>query len=279
MPVLKPTKFGGFDRQSVLDYIYETINSNQDAQDRLHAQIDEMNATRENLERSVKDLEDRLLAKDRARDSLVEELDAAKGKNNELSSMLQTLNDEIDRQKALVLEKDNELRHMTDAKGNLERETADLQQQAMHLQQGQAEIEKSKHRIGELLVKSHLDAELVLTQTNTKAQQTIDQANTKAQQTIQEANLRAKQVEDEAGKSAAELTEQLGEFRSEVCSLEEKLEESIVAVREKFASIIDFVNQKETNIKGLSRSGHIVLAPPPESETDDSISEQVSDFF
>ena len=59
--IFKSTMFGGFERQSVLNYIYETVNSTQDAQDRLTAQIEEMSATREKLEQSVKELEYRLV--------------------------------------------------------------------------------------------------------------------------------------------------------------------------------------------------------------------------
>jgi len=255
-PVFKSTMFGGFEKKSVLDYIYETLNSTQEAQDRLNAQIEEMSAAREKLEQSVKDMESRLGESEKVRTTLGEELQGVKTKNNELSAMLSTLTEEIDRQKQIVAEKDAQLGSMADEKTELERKNADLEQQKLELQKGQVDVDKATLRIGELMVKSHLESERILEEANAKAHELIDAAN-----------MRAAQIEESANKSSLELTEHLGTFRTEVSELEQKLEEAIRTMREKFSAIGEVINQGESHIKGFSRpNSHIVLAPPPHSD-------------
>jgi len=276
-PVLKSAMFGGFERQSVLNYIYETVNSTQEAQDRLTAQIEEMSVTREKLEHSVKELEFRLSDNEAARDSLGEELRGVKVKNNELNGMLQTLNEEIDRQKGIVREKDEQLKRVNQIKAELERENADLQLRASQAVDGQEDVEKTKLRVGELMVKSHLEAEQVIDRANFQARQIVDQAGVKAKEVIAQADFKARMIEEEADKSAHSLSGQLTKFRVEIGSIEEKLERAIVNMRENFSVINEVISHGETHIKSFSRSERerIVLAPSPS----DTGTEQLKEFF
>ena len=258
-PIFKSAVFGGFERQSVLNYIYETVSSTQEAQERLNAQIEDMAANREKLEQSVKDLEGRLVENEKTRTNLGEELHSARQKNTELNSMLATLNHEIDRQKGIVKEKDEALRRVNQTRDELEQKNAQLEQQTAQLVKGQDELERSKLKIGELLLKGHMEAGKVLSD-----------ATAKAQEVIAEANVRAGQIEEVAGKASSELGEQLGRFRDEISTLEQRMEEAFASMREKFTSIGEAIDKGEAQVRGFSRtapeSGRIVLAPPLGSE-------------
>ena len=271
-PVFKSAMFGGFERQSVLNYIYETVNSTQEAQERLNTQIGEMTANREKLEQSVKDLEGRLVENEKARTALGEELHSARQKNTELSSMLATLNQEIDRQKGIVKEKDEALRRVNQVRDELEQKNAQLEQQTAQLIKGQDELERSKLQIGELMLKSHMEADNVLSQ-----------ATAKAQEVIAEANVRAGQIEEVASKASSELGEQLGKFRDEISTLEHRMEEAFASMREKFTSIGEAIDKGETQLRGFSRpapsASHIVLAPPCGEASEVQEAAAASEFF
>ena len=289
--IFKSTMFGGFERQSVLNYIYETFNSTQEAQEKLTAQIEEMSATRERLEESVKDLENRLAENDAARTSMSEELRSVKVKNTELTAMLEDLNDEIDRQRQIVKEKDEQISRLTRTNSELEKKNAELETQAAELMQGQGDIEKSKSQIGELVIKSHLEAERILEQANARASEVtaeaeeivakshleaekiVQQAGGRAKEIIAEAQAEAEQIIQAANRSTVEVAAHLQDFRNEISSLQDVMEEAFGAMRDKFAAIGQALDKSEGKMKTTCTSArppgtgsHIVLAPQMASE-------------
>ena len=323
--IFKSTMFGGFERQSVLNYIYETFNSTQEAQDRLTAQIEEMSVTRERLEQSVKDLENRLSENDVARNSMGEELQGVKVKNTELTAMLTSLNEEIDRQKLIVKEKDEQIGRLTRTNteleqkyaqlelqardqgdseetkahiAELEKRNAHLERQAVDLTRGQGDIEKSKVQIGELVVKSHLEAERILEQANERAQEVIAEADAQArevvseagiqaQEVIAEAGVRAEQIAQAANRSSNEVAAHLSGFRDEIDRLRDLMEEAFDVMRDKFSAISKALDKSESQMKSSGpRPGgnHIVLAPHIAGEkqpSGESLSQmpQAGEFF
>ena len=275
-PVIKSTMFGGFERQSVLNYIYETVSSSQEAQERLTAQIEEMSANREQLEEAVRELELRLAESENNRSALGEELHLVRAKNSEFSGMLEKLSAEIERQKVVVQEKDEQIKIISQAKANLERENADLHMQASQLQSGRDGLEQTKLRIGELVIKSHMDAEGIMSKTNIQAQQVLEQANFKAKRMLEQAEARVRLAEEEAAKSARDFYGQIGRFRSDMSGLEGKLEQVVVSMREAFDAMNAVINKSDPNTRSTSRPGHIVLVSPP---ADGTAAELPEEFF
>jgi len=311
--------FGGFERQSVLNYIYETFNSTQEAQDRLTAQIEEMAVTRERLEQSVGDLERRLSENDAARDRMGEELHGVKVKNTELTAMLTSLNEEIDRQKLIVKEKDEQISRLTRTNNELEQKNAQLELQARdqgdseetkahiaeleqknaqlelqatELMKGHGDIEKTKVQIGELVVKSHLEAERILDQANERAQEVIaeasykaerihDEANEQAQEVIAEASVKAEQITQAANRSSSEVVAHLSSFRSEIDRLKDLMEDAFDVMRDKFAAISRALDKSESQMKSTGprpAGNHIVLAPQISSDPHQELS-SAGEFF
>jgi len=242
-PVFKSAVIGGFERQSVLNYIQEIVSNTEEAQSRLNTQIEEASAAREKLEQSVKELESRLSDSEKSRGLLGAELQNAKVESNELSSTLKTLNEELDRQKTIIREKDEQLSLKDKAKAGLEWENSKLQHQITELQVGRDEIEKTKYSLGELMISAHLEAEDVIEEARTKAHEIIDQAAVKAQK-----------IEEATNKSSQDLSEQFGIFRRGMDLLEEKMDEAISSMKEKFTNINEVVNKSECHIKSISRN-------------------------
>ena len=284
--IFKSTMFGGFERQSVLNYIYETFNSTQEAQDRLTAQIEEMAVTRERLEQSVRDLEHRLTENDAARDRMGEELQGVKVRNNELTEMLESLNVEIGRQEMIIREKDEQINRLTRANTELEQKNAHLEMQASELLSGQGDseetraqiaeleqrnaelekraielrrehgdVEKTKVQIGELVVKSHLEAERILEQANSRAQEVVKEAGFKAERIHEQANVWAQEVIAEAGQRAEELTKAADRSTSEVVAHLGSFRDEIDRLRDLMEEAFDVMRTKFTAIsRALDKS-------------------------
>ena len=89
--IFKSKMFGGFERQSVLNYIYDTFNSSMEAAEKLTAKIGEMSATRKQLEESVKNFENHLAENETPHSSMSEELRRMKAKNAELEVQITEL--------------------------------------------------------------------------------------------------------------------------------------------------------------------------------------------
>ena len=265
-PIFKAAIVGGFEKQSVLNYIQEMIGTAQEAQDRFNAQIGEMSATREKLEHSVRELEQRLSDVEKTRSAMGEELHNAKVRNNELATMLESLGDEINRQKAIAAEKDGELRRFGAEKADLHRKNAALEQQTVELQQGRQEVEKNKLHIGEVMLQSRMDAERILEEATAKARDITEEAAATAEEILEKADLRAREREEEADKSLIAISEQFSAFRKDMELLEEKIEDAVLGMREKLSAISQTVSQGEGHIRGFYRPSHITLAPPAGGE-------------
>ncbi|MCL2580363.1 MAG: hypothetical protein FWE32_10110 [Oscillospiraceae bacterium] len=156
-PIFKSTMFGGFERQSVLNYIYEEVSRNQEIQETLTAQIEAANAAKEKAEQAAAAADKKFADGEAEVTAARNDLSKAKGENAELTSMIDGLNKEIARQEAIVAEKEELLRKAAIEKEELlrkadaEREEilreadlakAGLEQRIVVLEQKNAELEE-----------------------------------------------------------------------------------------------------------------------------------------
>ena len=229
-PIFKTSLFGGFERQSVLNYIFELNNNAQAAQDRLSAQFEEVSAARERLSESIRGLEQKLSTAEKVRTELEEELSEEKTKRTEMNDMLDSLNAEIDRQKIIIAEKDAEINRFGEIRARLEEKNAELEA-------GRSEVEKASIYLGDLVVKTKLEAEQIL----------------------EDANQQAQGMMEEATKSLATVFEQFGKFREEMEAIEEKIEDAIFSIQEKFSAIGNTIVQSEENIRDFYRPFNLTL--------------------
>lgn len=229
-PIFKTSLFGGFERQSVLSYIYELNNNAKAAQDRLNAQFEEVGAARERLSETIRGLEQKLASAEETRRSLEAELSGERSRQGEQSAMLDSLNAEIDRQKAIIAEKDAEISRFGQIRAELEQKNAELEA-------GRGEVEKASVYLGELVVRTRMEAEKIL----------------------EDANSQAKGVVEEATRSLTAVFDQFGKFRVEMEAIEEKIEEAVISMQHKFAAIGDTINESEENIRNFYRPYNLTL--------------------
>ncbi|MDR2909434.1 MAG: hypothetical protein LBU86_06095, partial [Oscillospiraceae bacterium] len=124
---LKPALFGRYyDKQSVLNYIFELNNNAKAVQERLSAQFDDLGAAREKLTEAIRELEQKLSDSEKARGSLGEELKGERVKNGEMSKMLEALNSEIERQNKIIAQKTSELSRVDEIRAELDEKRAEL---------------------------------------------------------------------------------------------------------------------------------------------------------
>ena len=246
-PIFKTSLFGGFERQSVLDYIFELNNNAKAASDRLSAQLEEVSAARERLSESIRSLEHKLSAAEKVRTELEEELTEERSKRTEMNEMLDSLNAEIDRQKIIIAEKDAEINQFGEIRARLEQKNAELEA-------GRSEVEKASIYLGDLVVKTKLEAEQIL----------------------EDANLQAQGVVEEATKSLTAVFDQFNRFREEMEAIEEKIEEAVHSMQQKFSAIGDTIDQSEENILDFYRPFNLTLVQ--EAEDKDSDSADISFF-
>ena len=186
-PIFKTSLFGGFERQSVLNYIYELNNNAKAAQERLQAQFEEVSAARERLSETIRNLEQKLSAAEKARSEMEEELTEERDKRSKMQEMLDALNAEIDRQKIIIAEKDAEITRYSELNARLEEKNAELEAT-------RSEVEKASIYLGDLVVKTKMEAEQIL----------------------EDANLQAQNIMVEASKSLSSVFDQFSKFREEM---------------------------------------------------------------
>ncbi len=229
-PIFKASIFGGFDRQSVLNYIFELNSNAKAAQQRMNAQFDEVSAARERLSENLRALEQRLGAAEQARKTLETELESERGRHSAADAMLTTLNVEIARQKEVIFQKDAEIKRVEQLRAELEARNAELESK-------RDELEKSSIYIGELVVRTKLETERVL----------------------DDANAQARELVDEAARSLSGVYEQFGKFRTEMEAIEERIEDAVITMQNKFAAIGETIAASEENIRGFYRPYALTL--------------------
>lgn len=221
-PIFKTSLFGGFERQSVLNYIFELNNNAKAAQDRLNAQMEEVSAARERLSESIRSLEQQLAAAEQARQSLESELQQERSRQGDTDAMLASLNEEILRQRRIIEAKDAEIQQF----GVLREELA---AQNAKLQANQVDVDKASAYIGEMVIKTKMDTERIL----------------------EDANQQARAVVEEAAQSLSQVFDQFSHFREEMDRIEETIEDAVISMQRKFAAIGDTIAASEERIRNF----------------------------
>jgi len=156
-PIFKSTVFGGFERQSVLNYIYQEVSRNQEIQDTLNAQIEAANAAKEKAEEAAVTAGAQFAQNEQETTALRRDIGKAKEENSGLNEIIAGLNKEIERQEAIVAEKEALLRQAAAEKEALLRK-ADLEKEEILREADLAKV-SFEQRISDLEQKN---SELVL---------------------------------------------------------------------------------------------------------------------
>lgn len=217
----KTVAFGGFHKQSVLSYVYELNNNAKAAQEQLNAQLQEVASSREQLQGRIRELEQKLRESESARQSTADELNAERARTSELGGMLDSLGAEIERQKQIVAQKDEEIRRCR-------RQLDELQSRNAEYEKKKQEVEKSSVYITELLMRAHTESDQILENAEQKAGEIVEGAYT----------------------SLSEVRAQFELFRGEMENIEIRIESAVVSMQKKFAAIGEAIDRAELVVDG-----------------------------
>lgn len=220
--MLKKTTFGGFEKQSVLNYIYELNTTTKEAQDKLLVQLEEITNSREKLSETLRDMETKMQSIQRERDNMVAELDGEKQRTGELGAMIDSLNIQIAKQERIISEKEEEI-------GDYRRLNNELMKKNETLESKKNEVEKASAYVGELLLRTRIDSESIL----------------------EEASVKAQELVAEAGKSLEDVYTQFEAFKTDMAGIQAQIQDALTLVQQKFTGIGQAVNEAEGNLRDI----------------------------
>ncbi len=220
--MLKKTAFGGFDRKSVLNYVYDINTSAKEAQDKLLAQLEEITSSREKVSESLREMETKLQQVQQERDDFSTELGSEKQRTGELAVMMDSLNAQIAKQERILAEKEEEI-------ADYKRLNNELLRKNETLESKKQEVEKASAYVGELLLRTQVDSEKILADAAVKAQELVV----------------------EAGKSLEGVHSQFESFKQEMSTIQDQIQQAMQAVQDKFSHIGKAVKDAEVNLRDI----------------------------
>ena len=233
--VFKTSAIGGFDKKSVLDYIYALNQRAEEAQARMEDQLYALTQTKEQLEQELQtahiDLQNTKTALEQ------KEIRAAQ----EVQELQKTLE-----------EKTGEI-------WELSQKNAEHLQTNRDLESKRTEVEQASAQIGKLLIDAHAEADRIAATARESADLLVDEARQEADQILAEAQEKGTALEEDAAQERAKMMEdtkatmadtyaQFFAFQSEVATIQEVLLNALDDIRAKSDSMTDVMTTARNTI-------------------------------
>lgn len=200
-PIMFKSAVGGFDKKSVISYIFELNETSQAAQKKLKDQLEEVSAARESLDQQLNEANKKIQRMQSDITSLNNQLNGERNRNNEMADEIGRLNTELEQYRERLAQKESELKNATifrerasDLETSISKYNAEISQLQTALEEKQSAAES------EQLFDLHVKIELLET-------------------TIQEKNLLIEELQN-----SAEQENVLQEARSQISDLLETVE-------------------------------------------------------
>lgn len=225
--VFKTAAVGGFEKKAVLDYIYQMNEEAEFAQLHLKERIEELEESQHSLEESLGLANNRVRTLERDYNNIAAELEAARNAgppapavNPASEELIVRLNEEIERQKALLTEKDQELQQHVAQYHDLVERTRDLESR-------REEVEKASYQLGKVMLDARADAETIsanakeqakdlLARTQEEADAQRAAAHQEAEETVAAAKAEAEKLVADAQAEAGRLTSEAEESKNQI---------------------------------------------------------------
>jgi len=228
--VLKKTTFGGFEKQSVLDYIYQINNTAQEEQSRLRGQLTEAEAAREQLSASVQELEAKVARLESDRENGAAELRSAQKRTEELTALLDTLQTEKTAMQATITTKDEEIAGHLRLNGELTRENEQVKARCAALEANAQEVELATTQIKDALQMARDEADHMVTDAKAQAEAIAAGAKAQAEAATTEATSRAEAtISDASQQAVTTLSEANGKAEQTIAEANSKAEATLAA--------------------------------------------------
>jgi chromosome segregation ATPase len=247
--VFKTAAFGGFEKKAVLDYVYGLTQRFEETQAKLEDQIAEISRDREDIRKELETARmDAQLLKTNAA-SVSAELEGERKHILELTELLSSQEEEIDRQKQLVAERSRQMDEYVRLNGEASEKNRELEKT-------RREVEEASAQIGRLLIDAHTDADRVqreaqekagaiVAQANAKAEEVLNDAGAHAQKTIADAESEAKRMTESAQEAIDTAYEKFSVFRTEVSGLQRQMLDTLEEIHFKAAGISSAIDDAQ----------------------------------
>ena len=200
--VFKTSAIGGFDKKAVLDYIYRLNEESSTIQTKMREEIDTLGKTRQSLEESIRQQNEKLLLLQRELDEVKDDISHERSQMNELIAENDGLQGEIMQQREQMAQVRRE-------RENTEGEMEKIQAQNRELQANKDEADKAIAGMGKLMLDARMDADRIISSANEQSEEILAAANTEAD----DIRARAQEVLDSA---RSETENELERIRAEV---------------------------------------------------------------
>ncbi len=187
--IFKTTLFG-FDKKQVLNYIYEIGEQAKAGEEALNAKIDTLTADCQNLSRTLEELDGQFQV-------VSAKLNAERESTVRSTRAITELNEEIDRQKRLIAEKDREILIQTER-------CHQLLQRAEEAEQRLAYKDELSRQVGDIILEAKRTAEVIVSKAKEHALDTV------APEKSEELHQMQQQLQDIKGGLAALLEQTCG---------------------------------------------------------------------
>ena len=198
-PIFKKVAFGGFDKQSVLDYVFQLDNNMKELSESLTAQLSEVGDARDTLSRSLREAESKLQCAQSERENLSAELRSEKGRVGELSELVDTMRAELKRYESQSAQREEEVAGYMRLNGELTRKNELLESKTK-------EVEEAAAQIGQAMKRAKAEADAMLENARQKSETMEREACERAERVTTGADERAESITAEATAKAETMT-------------------------------------------------------------------------
>lgn len=226
----KSTVFGGFDKKSVLSYIFELNENAQDAQQKLNDQIVEFTSSRDELSRKLEEAEAGLTAARSGLDEANARIDEEAKKNAELTSQIDRLKFENTKQKQIIENRDEEIARISEMNAGLEEKTLTLEEK-----RGQVELAASQ--IAGLFKQARNDADKLMEQAREDAEGVLSAARSEAAQITKDAHGQAEAIIQNANSSIDGVYRQYDDFCKELGAVQQHMIDALSMMNAKIKTV------------------------------------------
>jgi len=250
--VFKTAAIGGFDKKSVLDYVYSLTQKSEEAHAKLEEQFryvaDEKAAIQEQIE-SVK-AESSSVRQEI--DNIRAELEGERRRTLELTELAASKEEEIGELKHLVEERTRQMDDYIKRSGEVSEKNKELEKTKL-------EVEQASAQIGKLIIESHTEAQRIVNEAQDRAGEIIEQAKQKAdevlmdsgaqaQAAINDAKNDARRMTDAAQKSIDRAYERFSVFRGEISKLQSTMVHALEEMHNKAGQLSAEIDDAQTLI-------------------------------
>lgn len=266
--IFKSAAFGGFDKKSVTDYIFKLNQSAEEAQIEAEERVRNLNMEKNALEDELSETLAKLAQQQNELSATIEELRAARQKNNEMTNLAQSLKNEIAEKEIILSERDAvilEKNSIIEEKEALILELSEKLQSPPQIEYKkednlyeypseesedteEAEIvyeytgdeydeEEASSALGRLFIEAHNEADRIVSASKEEADEILAAARADADILLIKAKGQAERIIEEAGDAVEESYSAFEEFKSDLVYMQKSVLSSLESMRERTSNL------------------------------------------